>query len=206
MADAIGKTKISFFGAAGEVTGSRHLLEAGGKKILLDCGMFQGHRQESLDKNRSLPARPAELDAVLLSHAHIDHSGGLPLLVKKGLKANIYCTGATKELASIMLMDSARLQMADAKFFNKVHLSSGLRIEPLYNEDDARLTLAKFKACDFGAEAHLAGGNDFRQVFERRACARLGHGADFSSGRRRAPPHTLHRRPWTQGLHPDAQP
>ena len=158
MAETTGKTTISFFGAAGEVTGSRHLLEAKGKKILLDCGMFQGHRQESIEKNRSLPARPAELDAVLLSHAHIDHSGGLPLLVKKGLKANIYCTGATKELASIMLMDSARLQVADAKFFNKVHLSSGMRIEPLYNEDDARLTLTKFKACDFGAEAHLAGG------------------------------------------------
>ena len=158
MAETNGLTKISFFGAAGEVTGSRHLLEANGKKILLDCGMFQGHRQESLDKNRSFPLRPAELDAVLLSHAHIDHSGGLPLLAKKGLKANIYCTGATKELASIMLMDSARLQVADAKFYNKVHLSAGLRIEPLYNEEDARLALAKFKACDFGAEAHLAGG------------------------------------------------
>lgn len=158
MTETTGKTKISFFGAAGEVTGSRHLLEAGGKKILLDCGMFQGHRQESLAKNRSFPVRPAELDAVLLSHAHIDHSGGLPLLAKKGLKANIYCTGATKELASIMLMDSARLQTADAKFFNKVHLAEGLRIEPLYNEEDARLALAKFKACDFGAEAHLAGG------------------------------------------------
>jgi metallo-beta-lactamase family protein len=158
MAEISDKIKISFFGAAGEVTGSKHLLEAGGKKVLLDCGMFQGHRQESMDKNRSLPVRPAELDAVLVSHAHIDHSGGLPLLVKKGLKANIYCTGATKELASIMLMDSARLQVADAKFFNKVHLSDGLRIDPLYNEDDARLTLTKFKACDFGAEAHLAGG------------------------------------------------
>ncbi|MFA6434952.1 MAG: MBL fold metallo-hydrolase [Elusimicrobiales bacterium] len=158
MTDAGIAAKISFFGAAGEVTGSRHLLEAGDKKILLDCGMFQGHRQESLDKNRSFPVRPAELDAVLLSHAHIDHSGGLPLLAKKGLKAGIYCTAATKELASIMLMDSARLQVADAKFFNKVHQSEGLRIEPLYNEEDARLALTKFKACDFGAEAHLAGG------------------------------------------------
>lgn len=158
MTGTTGGTKISFFGAAGEVTGSRHLLEAGGKKILLDCGMFQGHRRESLDKNRSFPVRPAELDAVLLSHAHIDHCGGLPLLAKKGLKAGIYCTGATKELASIMLMDSARLQVADAKFFNKIHRADGLRIEPLYKEEDSRLALTKFKACDFGAEAHLAGG------------------------------------------------
>ena len=158
MTETTSGTKISFFGAAGEVTGSRHLLEANGKKILLDCGMFQGHRLESLDKNKTFPLRPAALDAVLLSHAHIDHSGGLPLLAKKGLKANIYCTGATKELASIMLMDSARLQTADAKFFNKLHQTEGLRIEPLYNEEDARLALSKFKACDFGAEAHLAGG------------------------------------------------
>jgi len=158
MAETTSGAKIGFFGAAGEVTGSRHLIEANGKKILLDCGMFQGHRQESIDKNRSFPVRPADLDAVLLSHAHIDHCGGLPLLAKKGLKANIYCTAATKDLASIMLMDSARLQEADAKFFNKVHQAEGIRIDPLYAEEDAKLALNKFKACDLGAEAHLAGG------------------------------------------------
>jgi len=121
MTETTSGTTISFFGAAGEVTGSRHLLQAGGKKVLLDCGMFQGHRKESLDKNRTFPFRPSELDAVLLSHAHIDHSGSLPLLAKKGLKAGIYCTAATRDLASIMLLDSARLQEADAKFFNKIH-------------------------------------------------------------------------------------
>ncbi|OGS09033.1 MAG: hypothetical protein A2270_04380 [Elusimicrobia bacterium RIFOXYA12_FULL_51_18] len=158
MAETTSGAKIGFFGAAGEVTGSRHLIEANGKKILLDCGMFQGHRRESIDKNRSFPVRPADLDAVLLSHAHIDHCGGLPLLAKKGLKAGIYCTAATKDLASIMLMDSARLQEADAKFFNKVHQAEGIRIDPLYTEEDAKLALNKFKACDPGAEAHLAGG------------------------------------------------
>jgi metallo-beta-lactamase family protein len=158
MADTADSATISFFGAAGEVTGSRHLLRAGGKKILLDCGMFQGHRGESLDKNKTFPFRPAELDAVLLSHAHIDHSGGLPLLAKKGLKAGIYCTAATRDLASIMLLDSARLQEADAKFFNKIHAAEGLKITPLYTETDAKLALSRIKACDFGAEAHLAGG------------------------------------------------
>jgi metallo-beta-lactamase family protein len=158
MTETTSGTRISFFGAAGEVTGSRHLLEANGKKVLLDCGMFQGHRQESLDKNKTLPVRPAELDAVVLSHAHIDHCGSLPLLAKKGLKANIYCTAATKDLSSIMLLDSARLQEADAKFFNKVHQGEGIRIDPMYTEDDAKLALSKFKACDLGAEAHLAGG------------------------------------------------
>lgn len=158
MADTTSGTRISFFGAAGEVTGSRHLIEADGKKVLMDCGMFQGHRQESLDKNRAFPVRPAGLDAVLLSHAHIDHCGSLPLLAKKGLKANIYCTPATRDLASIMLMDSARLQEADAKYFNKVHQAEGIRIDPLYTENDAKLALTKFKACDLGAEAHLAGG------------------------------------------------
>ncbi len=158
MADTTDGAKISFFGAAGEVTGSRHLLQAGGKKVLLDCGMFQGHRGESLERNKTFPFRPAGVDAVLLSHAHIDHSGGLPLLAKKGLRAGIYCTAATRDLASIMLLDSARLQEADAKFFNKVHAAEGHKIAPLYNEADARLALSRLKACDLGAEAHVAGG------------------------------------------------
>ncbi|MEI8191458.1 MAG: MBL fold metallo-hydrolase, partial [candidate division NC10 bacterium] len=113
--------KISFYGAAGGVTGSRHVLETGEARVLMDCGMFQGHRRESIERNKNLPFRPRELDAVLLSHAHIDHSGGLPLLSKAGAEAPIHCTGATQELCGIMIMDSARLQEEDARFFNKIH-------------------------------------------------------------------------------------
>lgn len=136
--------KIGFHGGVGEVTGSRHLLEAEGLKILLDCGLFQGHRRESIAKNREIPFDPKKLDAVLLSHAHIDHCGSLPLLVKRGFKGPIYCTEATLEITGIMLRDSARLQESDAEFFNKIHAREGSaeRIEPLYNEADAEACMA----------------------------------------------------------------
>lgn len=150
--------KIGFYGAAGEVTGSRHLLTAGGRRFLMDCGMFQGHREESLVKNKKFPFKPSGLDAAILSHAHIDHIGGLPLLAKNGLNAPIYCTGITRELAAVMLTDSARLQEADAKFFNKIHAAEGRRIEPLYNEEDARLALSRLKPCGYADCAEIAPG------------------------------------------------
>ncbi|MFA6528825.1 MAG: MBL fold metallo-hydrolase, partial [Candidatus Gracilibacteria bacterium] len=86
------------YGAAREVTGSKHMIIVNGKKVLLDCGSFQGHRDEAKEKNKNLPFKAAELDAVILSHAHIDHSGNLPTLVKQGFKGTIYCTQATKDL------------------------------------------------------------------------------------------------------------
>lgn len=156
--------KITFLGAAGEVTGSRHLLETEHGKILLDCGMFQGHRHEAAEKNKSFSFRPADLDEVILTHAHIDHCGLMPLLAKHGLTATIHCSTATAELASIMLLDSARLQKSDAEFFNKIHAAENLRIEPLYSEQDARLALAKlqshtqnspFALCNQSVEAKL---------------------------------------------------
>ncbi|HEY5140870.1 MAG TPA: MBL fold metallo-hydrolase, partial [Methylococcales bacterium] len=112
---AIGNWEIKFMqltscGAALEVTGSQHLLEVNGKKILLDCGLFQGHRQEAYDKNSWFSFDPVEIDAVILSHAHLDHSGNLPTLVKKGFKGVIYCTEATHNLCEVMLMDSAFIQ------------------------------------------------------------------------------------------------
>ena len=136
--------KIGFHGGVGEVTGSRHLLEAGGMKILLDCGLFQGHRKEAIAKNRETPFDPKQVDVVLLSHAHIDHCGGLPLLVKRGFAGPIHCTDATRDITGIMLTDSARLQESDAKFFNKIHAREGSAetIEPLYNEADATACLA----------------------------------------------------------------
>ena len=98
--------KIRFMGAAQTVTGSQHLLEVNDKKILLECGLFQGKRDESFARNRSFPFRIDQLDAVILSHAHIDHSGNLPNLVKNGYEGKIYCTPATARLADVMLQDS----------------------------------------------------------------------------------------------------
>ncbi len=144
------KTTISFHGAAGEVTGSRHLLETGGKNLLLDCGMFQGHRNDANQKNRTFKFPPASVDAVLLSHAHVDHCGLLPLLYKDGCAAPLYATHATAEIACIMLADSARLQEGDAKFYNKIHAAEHLTIEPLYEEEDAKLAMAQFKPMNYG--------------------------------------------------------
>ncbi|PIS47535.1 MAG: MBL fold metallo-hydrolase [Elusimicrobia bacterium CG08_land_8_20_14_0_20_51_18] len=146
------ETSIKFCGAAGEVTGSRHLLNTPGGTLLMDCGLFQGHRRESLEKNKKFLFEPEKLGAALLSHAHIDHSGALPLLVSKGYGGRIYSTAITSELSQIMLMDSARLQDADARFFNKIHASEGLRIDPLYTEEDAKKALSLFSPREFRAE------------------------------------------------------
>src|SRR6185436_3446486 len=107
--------KLKFHGGSDEVTGSKHLLEFDSGRILLDCGLFQGHRREAIEKNKTFPAAPKEIEAVLLSHAHIDHCGGLPLLVKQGFSGPIHCTAPTVSLLRIMLMDSAFLQEEDAK-------------------------------------------------------------------------------------------
>jgi metallo-beta-lactamase family protein len=154
--------KLGFYGAAGEVTGSRFLLQAGGVRVLLDCGLFQGHRKESLEKNRFLPFNPEELDAVCVSHAHIDHSGLLPLLCKSGFTGSIHCTRPTAELAGIMLMDSARHQEEDAKFFNKIHRDTGQTIEPLYDDDDAKRTLGLFEGHSYAEEFPLGKGMSAR--------------------------------------------
>lgn len=133
MADTF---RLTFYGGVGEVTGSRHLLEAGGKRALLDCGLFQGHRQQSIERNHQFPFPPNSIDALLLSHAHIDHSGCVPLLVKNGFKNPIHCTRPTVELCQLMLMDSAHLQEEDAKFFNRLHEKNSQQITPLYTEQD----------------------------------------------------------------------
>lgn len=130
--------KIKFLGAAsGEVTGSKHLIKTSNGNILLDCGLFQGRRSESLEKNRNFVSDCPDLKSVILSHAHIDHSGALPVLVKNGFSSDIFTTPLTSELIRIMLVDSARLQVEDANFYNKIHSEDGDFIEPLYNEEDA---------------------------------------------------------------------
>jgi metallo-beta-lactamase family protein len=137
--------KLEFVGAAKEVTGSKHLLHVNGKKILLDCGMFQGKRKEALEKNMNFGFNPAEIDAVILSHAHIDHSGLLPLLCKQGFKGPIYSTFATRDLCHYMLMDSAYIQEREAEYLNKKKEKHGEEpMEPLYTTDDAEQALSQF--------------------------------------------------------------
>ena len=130
--------RIVFHGAAQTVTGSQHLIEVNGKRLLLECGLYQGRREESRVRNRNLPFNPASVDAVILSHAHIDHSGNLPNLVKNGYEGPIYTTKATAHLANIMLMDSGHIQESDAEYVNRKRLKKGeAPVEPIYTMEDA---------------------------------------------------------------------
>jgi metallo-beta-lactamase family protein len=156
--------KISFFGAAQTVTGSMHLLEVNGYKILLDCGLFQGRRKESYSRNQSFPFNPQSLDAVILSHAHIDHSGNLPNLVKQGYGGPIYTTHATAHLDNIMLLDSGYIHEKDAEYLNKkLHKQGKPPIEPLYTKEDAGRVAPQFHCLNYkeifqpvpGVKAHL---------------------------------------------------
>jgi metallo-beta-lactamase family protein len=130
--------RIEFLGGAQTVTGSQYVIEANGKRLLLDCGLFQGRRAESYARNQKLPFEPREIDAAILSHAHIDHSGNLPNLVKNGYDGPIYTTDASAHLANIMLMDSGHIQESDAEYVNKKRLKRGEPpIEPIYTMEDA---------------------------------------------------------------------
>lgn len=126
--------EIEFYGAAREVTGSCHILRANGKVVILDCGMFQGRRSQSAAKNITLPVAVGEIDAVVLSHAHIDHSGRLPYLARKGYSGTIFATAATRDLCAVMLADSAHIQESDAKHLAKNHREF---VEPLYTMQGA---------------------------------------------------------------------
>lgn len=142
--------RLQFWGAAQTVTGSMHLLEVGGRQILLDCGLYQGRRKEAFERNRKLPFDAAEIDAVILSHAHIDHSGNLPSLVKSGFSGSIYATSATRDLCAYMLVDSAHLQENDVRFVNKRRRKQGKNpFEPLYTKEDAVATLGRFHTVSY---------------------------------------------------------
>jgi metallo-beta-lactamase family protein len=138
--------KLKFCGAAGTTTGSQHLLEVNGQKILLDCGMYQGRRKDAYEVNCCFPYfEPASIDAVVLSHAHIDHSGNLPNLTSKGFEGNIYTTFATRDLCQVMLADSARIQKSDTDWLNRKRKKDGLpEVEPLYTPHDAEHCLRQF--------------------------------------------------------------
>lgn len=136
---------ISFHGAARSVTGSRHLIEAPGCRVLLDCGMFQGQRQEAERQNRDLGFEPKSVGAVLLSHAHIDHSGALPVLAKYGFSGRVYATKATTDLTKVMLEDAARIQENDCQYINRKEARRGKRcVRPFYDMRDVRAIARQF--------------------------------------------------------------
>jgi len=151
--------KLEFWGATETVTGSMHLVEANGQRILLDCGMFQGKRQEARERNERFPFDVKTIDAVVLSHAHIDHSGNLPTLAKAGFGGSIFSTSATRDLCSAMLRDSAAIQESDARFVNKLNAQKGLPpVEPLYTVEDALDTLRMFHTIEYGHPADVLPG------------------------------------------------
>jgi metallo-beta-lactamase family protein len=142
--------RIHFFGATRTTTGSMYLFEVNGQRFLLECGLFQGRREESIERNRNFPFSPEQVDAVVLSHAHIDHCGNLPNLCRQGFAGNIYCTFATRDLASIMLEDSAEIQRDDAAFVSKKRAKHGLPpVEPLYTAADADRAVRQFVGVNY---------------------------------------------------------
>lgn len=157
--------KIRFHGAAQTVTGSQHLLEVNGSRILLDCGLFQGRRRETYERNRKHPFDAASIDAVILSHAHIDHSGNLPHLVKHDFHGPIFATKATADLADIMLRDSGHIQESDAMYVNKKRAKRGeAPIEPLYTIEDAEQVASHFRPMDYEQPFEAAPGVTARFV------------------------------------------
>ena len=144
--------RISFHGAAHTVTGSQHLLEINGSRLLLDCGLYQGKRADTYERNLNFKHDPRKVDAVILSHAHIDHAGNLPNLAKQGFDGPIYATRATVDLATIMMADSGRIQESDAEFVNKKRHAHGENpIEPLYTEADAEAAAKLLRGVEYGA-------------------------------------------------------
>ena len=142
--------KIHFLGATRTTTGSMYLLEINGARLLLECGLYQGRREESIERNCCFPFDPKQVDAVVLSHAHIDHCGNLPNLCKQGFTGNIHCTFATRDLASIMLVDSAEIQRADAEFVSKQRAKQGLPpVKPLYSAADADQAVRQFVGVNY---------------------------------------------------------
>jgi metallo-beta-lactamase family protein len=148
--------KITFLGAAGEVTGSQHLIECGGLRVLLDCGLFQGHREDSRQKNESFSCQPKDLDAVILSHAHVDHCGNLPGLYKAGFRGPIFCTNATADVADLMMLDCAKIQEEDARYLMRHRATNLPPIVPLYTTEHAEQVSKLFEPLAYGEWHELA--------------------------------------------------
>jgi len=150
---------VEFQGAARTVTGSMHVVHAGGKKIFLDCGLFQGHRDEANRRNREFPLDPRSVDAIVLSHAHIDHSGNIPGIVKQGFTGAVYSTPATRDLCEIMLADSAHIQVRDAEYLNRKNRRKGEPpVEALYTPADAVGAMKLFRTVPYHRETEILPG------------------------------------------------
>ena len=169
--------QITFHGAAQTVTGSQFLVQVNGKKLLVDCGLYQGKREESYRRNLNFAFDPAQVDAAILSHAHIDHCGNFPNLVKKGFAGPIYATPASADLADIMLRDSGHIQESDAEFINKhPERRGGKRVEPLYTIEDAIRVSRYLRRVEYDTAVYPDPGGD-------RPAARRGPHPGFGSRR-----------------------
>jgi metallo-beta-lactamase family protein len=156
--------RLTFLGGVGTVTGSKYLVEAEGKRFFVDCGLFQGFKQLRLRNWAHLPVDPKTIDAVILTHAHLDHSGYLPLLIKHGFRGPVYCTPGTRDLCAILLPDSGHLQEKDAEFANRHGFSKHHPALPLYTLKDAETSLKRFASVEFGEDKQLSTQVRFRLV------------------------------------------
>ncbi|PWS34367.1 MBL fold metallo-hydrolase [Falsiroseomonas bella] len=150
-----GPASLTFLGGAGTVTGSKYLVELRGSRLLVDCGLFQGFKQLRLRNWDPFPVEPRSIDAVVLTHAHLDHTGYLPLLVRNGFRGPIYCTPPTLDLSALILPDSGHLQEKDADFANRHGFSKHKPALPLYTQADAERSLRQFRTLDFGREHEI---------------------------------------------------
>ncbi|MDC0268234.1 MBL fold metallo-hydrolase [bacterium] len=151
--------RVQFIGATRTTTGSTYLFEVNGDKILLECGLYQGRREETIERNRKFPFDPSQISAVIISHAHIDHCGNLPNLCRQGFRGNVYCTFATRDLAAIMLADSAHIQQYDADYVSRKRARKGLKpVEALYSVKDAEQAVSQFVAVNYNRPMLIAKG------------------------------------------------
>jgi metallo-beta-lactamase family protein len=157
--------KLTFSGAARTVTGSQHIIDVNGRRLLLDCGLYQGKRKGAFEVNRKGPCKGSEIDVLVLSHAHIDHSGNIPCLVKNGFNGDIYSTSATRDLCAIMLLDSGDIQERDVGYVNKQRRKEGKEpFEPLYTKEDAARAMENFIGVGYRRRRTIARGVDLTFV------------------------------------------
>src|SRR5437764_5172121 len=149
---------LTFLGAAGTVTGSKHLLDLGDRRVLVDCGLFQGLKELRLRNWEPFPVDPARIEAVILTHAHLDHCGYLPRLVAHGFRGRIFCTPATRELCSVVLPDAARIQEEDARDANRHGYSKHAPALPLYTENDAARALGQLQPVGYERPVPVVSG------------------------------------------------
>ena len=153
---------LRFLGAAGTVTGSRYLIDASGQRIMVDCGLFQGYKQLRERNRADFPVPPNSIDTLLLTHAHLDHSGYIPALVRNGFRGKVHCTPATKDLCGLLLLDSGHLQEEEARYAKKKGYSRHADPTPLYTVEDAEAALKHFVTHEYGEEVDLGNGHTAR--------------------------------------------